>query len=138
MIGILVIGIVLFTLYKFSSSLNEDKRDLQLMDLSEKFSVIIYALNEAAFDGLGSITVVDNRTINLYKQPSNQIITFLYSTGHLTITWRYKYFQKEVKHERQFNDVRNLSLFEQQRIADTMISEMQQVVSKHKNNVFGI
>ena len=46
----------------------------------------------------------------------NQIIKFQYSTGHLTITWKYKYFQKEIVHERQFNDVRNLLLFKKPRV----------------------
>lgn len=138
MIWFLIIGIVLFILYRFFASLNEDKRELQIENLSEKFNIIVYALNDAAFNGMGSITIVDKRAFNIYREPSNQIITFQYSTGHLTITWRYKYLQKEVKHERQFNDVRNLSLFEQQRIADTMISDMGQVVERHKNSVLGM
>ena len=59
----------------------------------------------------------------------------MYSTGHLTITWKYKYFQKEVVHEKIFNNVRNLSIFEQQRIAEIMVSEMAVVISNHQNNV---
>ncbi len=40
-------------------------------------------------------------------------------------------------HEKQYNNVRKLSLFEQHKIADNMISEMEQVVENHKNNVIG-
>ena len=77
------------------------------------------------------------REFNLYEDGQNQIIKFQYSTGHLTITWKYKYFQKEIVHERQFNDVRNLSLFDQQKIGEQMINEMAIVVERHKNNVIG-
>jgi hypothetical protein len=55
----------------------------------------------------------------------------------LAITWKYKYFQKEIVHQRQFNNVRNLSLFEQQNIAKQMIDEMTIVIVNHKNNVIG-
>ena len=94
-------------------------------------------INEAAFNGDGSVTTLDKREFNLYEDGQNQIIKFQYSTGHLTITWKYKYFQKEIVHERQFNDVRNLSLFEQQKIGEQMIREMAVVVERHKNNVIG-
>ena len=94
-------------------------------------------INEAAFNVDGSVTTLDKREFNLYEDGQNQIIKFQYSTGHLTITWKYKYFQKEIVHERQFNDVRNLSLFEQQKIGEQMIREMAVVVERHKNNVIG-
>ena len=41
----------------------------------------------------------------------NQMIEFLYSQGVLAITWKYKYYQKELIHKRSFLNVRNLSLF---------------------------
>ena len=94
-------------------------------------------INDSAFNGDGSVTSLDKREFNLYEDGHNQIIKFQYSTGHLTITWKYKYFQKEIVHERQFNDVRNLSLFDQQKIGEQMIKEMATVVERHKNNVIG-
>lgn len=129
--------IVGYLLFKFFISLSKDNDDLQNLSLSEKFSVIVSILNEAAFNGLGTVTVLDKRSFNLYEDGQNQIIRFLYSTGHLTIIWKYKYFQKEVVHERQFNNVRNLSIFEQQKIAEQMIKEMVIVVEKHKIDVLG-
>ena len=86
---------------------------------------------------MGKVTTLDKRSFNLYQDGKNQIIKFEYGTGHLTITWKYKYFQKEIVHEKQYDNVRNLSLFEQQKIADNIISEMEQVVENHKNNVIG-
>lgn len=137
MIWVVVIGIVGFILIRFFSDLNKDNADLQGQSLTEKFAVIVSSINEAAFGGMGKVITLDKRSFNLCQDGQNQIINFQYGTGHLTITWKYKYFQKEIVHEKQYNDVRNLSLFEQQKIADNMISEMEQVVENHKNNVIG-
>ncbi|MDA9309381.1 hypothetical protein N9Q21_02685 [Flavobacteriaceae bacterium] len=137
MIWIVVIGIVGFIMIRFFSDLNKDNTDLQGQPLSKKFTVIVNSINEAAYGGMGKVTILDKRSFNLYQDGQNQIINFQYGTGHLTITWKYKYFQKEIVHEKQYNDVRNLSLFEQQKIADNMISEMEQVLENHKNNVIG-
>ncbi len=135
MIWIIVIAIIGYFLIRFIIDLNKDNYDLQSQTLSEKFQFLVDRLNEAAFNGMGTVTILDKRSFNLYQTGQNQIINFMYSTGHLTITWKYKYFQKEVVHEKQFNNVRNLSIFEQQRIAEIMISEMAVVISNHKNNV---
>lgn len=135
MIWVIVIGVILFIMFRFFSDLNKDNYDLQGQSLAEKFSVITASLNNAAYNGRGKVTPLDKRSFNLYEEGQNQIINFQYGTGHLTITWRYKYYQKEIVHERQFNNVRNLSIFEQQKIANSMIMEMSQVVENHKNNV---
>lgn len=137
MIWVIVIGIVGFILFRFFTDLNKDNADLQGQSLPEKFAVIVSSINEVAYGGMGKVTTLDKRSFNLYQDGQNQIINFQYGTGHLTITWKYKYFQKEIVHEKQYNNVRNLSLFEQQKIADNIISEMEQVVENHKNNVIG-
>ena len=137
MIWVIIIGIVVFVLFRFFNDLNKDNYDLNGQSLSEKFQFTVESLNDAAFRGQGSVTTLDKRSFNLYEDGSNQIIHFVYSTGHLTITWKYKYFQKEVIHEKQFNNVRNLSLFEQQKMAEIMIKEMSIVVANHQNNVIG-
>lgn len=135
MIWFILIVIVLIIIFKFMNDLNKDKYDLQGTSLEEKFKVVVNMLNEGAFNGNGNITKLDNRSFNLYEQGSNQIINFHYGTGTLTITWRYKYFQKEVVHTKDFYETRNLSIFEQQKIAEQMISEMIPIVQNHKNNV---
>lgn len=137
MVWTIVIAIIGIILFRFFTSLSKDNDDLQGRTLAEKFNVIVNMINEAAFNGDGSVTTLDKREFNLYEDGQNQIIKFQYSTGHLTITWKYKYFQKEIVHERQFNNVRNLSLFEQQKIGEQMIREMAVVVERHKNNVIG-
>lgn len=133
LIIIVIFVVILFA--KFGLEYGKDKTDLQFQTIQEKFEVIVNMINETAFKGNGSITKIDTRSVNLYKTGENQIINFMYSTGHLTITWRYKYFQKEVVLERQFNNVRNLSLFEQQNIGNAVINEMVKVVEQHKIEV---
>lgn len=135
MIWVIIIGIVIFIFIRFFIDLEKDNYDLQGQSLSEKFKFTVEALNDAAYNGRGSITTLDKRRFNLYENGSNQIIHFNYSTGHLTITWKYKYFQKEIVHEKQFNEVRNLSLFEQQKLAEVMIKEMMTIIANHQNNV---
>ena len=135
MFWVILIGILAIIYF---NSLNKDNNDLQGQSLSQKFEVIVNFLNKEAFNGFGAITVIDKREFNLYRDGDNQLIKFHYSSGHLTITWRYKYLQKETIHEKQFNDVRNLSTLEQYKIANEMISEMLVVKNKHVNGVKGI
>jgi hypothetical protein len=137
MVWVIVIAIIGIMLFRFFLALIKDNDDLQGRTLDDKFNVIVNMINAIAFDGGGSVTTLDKREFNLYEDGQNQIIKFQYSTGHLTITWKYKYFQKEIVHKRQFNDVRNLSLFDQQKIGEQMIKEMAIVVERHKNNVLG-
>ena len=136
MTWIVIIGIIGFILFRFLSDVNKDKADL-VEGLDNKFKYVVQEINNAAFSGEGDIQFNDRRQFNLYKQHSNQIIFFQYGTGILTITWRYKYFQKEVVHEKNFYDVRNLSVFEQQNIAYQMIREMVSVIERHQASVLG-
>ena len=135
MVWTFFIAIIVIFLIRFFMSLSKDNDDLQGQTLDKKFGIILSMINNVSFGGKGSVTTLNKREFNLYEDDQNQIIKFLYGTGHLTITWRYKYFQKEIVHERQFNDVRNLSIFEQRKIAEQMISEMAIVVENHKQNV---
>jgi len=136
MVWIFVIGIVIFILFRFISDANKDKSDLA-QGLDNKFKYVVQEINIAAFNGEGIIQHNSTREFNLYKQPSNQIIFFHYGTGILTITWRYKYFQKEVVHEKNFYEARNLSVFEQQNIAFQMIKEMAVVIEQHQISILG-
>ncbi|BBE17854.1 hypothetical protein AQPE_2013 [Aquipluma nitroreducens] len=135
MIWVIVIFIIGYILIKYFLALNKDNNDLQGKTLDDKFHFIVDEINESAFNGNGHVTYIDKREFNLYEVGQNQIVKFHYSSGHLSIIWKYKYFQKEVILERQFNDVRNLSIFDQQRIAKAMITEMTIVVENHKANV---
>ena len=137
MIWIILGVIVAFILGRYIRDLSKDDNDLQGRSSAEKFSFIVDVLNDFAFDGLGTVTVQNKRFFSLYESGENQIIHFTYSTGCLAIEWRYKYFQKEVVHTKSFANVRNLSVFEQQRIAEIMIGEMEIVKTKHTIDVLG-
>ncbi|AFC26803.1 hypothetical protein [Saprospira grandis] len=135
--SIVIIGLAIlaYSLFKFSSALSEDRYELEEQSLAEKFSTVVHTLNQAAFNGQGKIVPLDQRSFNLWQQGKNQIINFHYSTGHLSICWKYKYLQKELVHERQFDNVRNLSLLEQQQLAERMIQEMRPLIAQHQQNV---
>ncbi|MFT6922034.1 MAG: hypothetical protein ACJA1C_001032 [Crocinitomicaceae bacterium] len=122
--------IVVFIIGKFLFDLNKDNDDLGEGKLHEKFILIVNEINDSAYGGMGSITELGKRSFNLYQEGANQIIKFSYSTGSLTIEWKFKYFQKETIHKRQFSDVRNLSIFAQQKIGEQMVSEMENVVER--------
>lgn len=130
--------IIAYNLFRFFSDVNKDTHDLEGTTLSEKFSVVVNAINQHAYDGQGKVNYIDKRNFSLYQDKKNQIILFEYGTGILTITWKYKYYQKEVVHKKSYPDVRNLSIFEQQKITDSMISSMDKVIEKHKQEVLRI
>lgn len=135
---IILIVVVGYILIKFFSDLNKDNSDLGNTSFETKFEIVVDLLNDFAYNGLGVVTVLDKRAFNLYKNGSHQIIMFRYGTGHLTIIWKYKYFQKEVVYEKTFHNVRNLSIFEQGKIAEVVIKEMQVVIAKHQIDVMNI
>ncbi len=133
---VIFIGIIfIISLFKFNSNLKEDKKELSVEPLEEKFQIITNILNEQAFLGKATIIKKGNREYELFEKGSNQLINFHYSTGHLTITWKYKYYQKEIIHTKQYDNVRNLSIFQQGNIANDMIKEMNVIVENHKKNV---
>ena len=128
----MIIGIILF---RFFADLNKDDEDLQKKPLPDKFKVIMQMINASAFNGEGVLKMFSNREFVLHKDGLGEVIHFVYSTGNLTIIWKYTYYYKEVVHKHQFDNVRNLSLLEQQKIADLIIREMAIVVQQHKSHV---
>ena len=132
---VLISIFIIYSLIHFFISYSKDKEDLHGQTLNQKFEIIVNTINNEAFNGNGTITTLDKREFNLYEEGKNQIVNFQYSTGHLTIIWKYKYFQKEIIHKRQFDNVRNLSIFKKENIGRGMIKEMDEVVKRHKNAV---
>lgn len=135
MIWGILITIILFIIYKFVMSSLDDKSDLQSITADKKFQIIVNMLNDVAFDLEGKVTLHDKYNFNLYNTGSNQIIQFSYKLGMLHIEWRYKYFQKEVVHSKTIDNARNLSIFEQQKIANQFILEMDKIIETHQDKV---
>ena len=98
----------------------------------ERYTTLIDILNEVAFSGKGKITMINNNTFKLYDGMSNQIIIFYYENAikYLTITWKYKYWQREVVFERKFDTTEDQTDF-----ADQLIDDFAEVVAKHKAKV---
>lgn len=132
---IIISAIIVFLLVRFFTDLDRDNYDLKEQTFSEKFYVVVNMISEVAFNGKGKIITFGKRSFNLYQEGQNQVIHFQYHTGHLTITWKYKYYQKEIVLKKQFDNVRNLSIFEQEKIGNSIIKEMEVIVANHKKNV---
>lgn len=135
MIWTILIIIVVFIAIRFAMEAFKDKDDLQSISLDEKFKTIVNSINDFAFKGNGKVTVLDKRSFNLYEVGTNQIISFIYSTGHLQIIWKYKYFQEETVVDKMYNDVRNINIFNQQNIAKEMIEKISIKVLELKSKV---
>ncbi|MFT7250483.1 MAG: hypothetical protein ACI9FW_000194 [Flavobacterium sp.] len=129
-VGILAIGLIVH-----GFSFNKDNEDLDQHALHEKFKFVVRILNAEVFEGEGEIYELHKRSFNLGATGKNQLVNFEYGAGNLTITWKYKYLQKEVVNKKVFLDARNLSIFEQEKIARIMIERMIIIVDEHKNNV---
>jgi hypothetical protein len=135
MIWTILIIIAVFIAIRFATEVFKDKDDLQSVTLDKKFETIVNTINDFAFNGNGKVTVLDKRSFNLYEEGTNQIISFFYSTGHLQIIWKYKYFQEETVVDELYSDVRNINIFKQQNIAKDMIEKISLAVPQLKNKV---
>lgn len=136
MIWFVIIGVVILVVGSIVIKTGKDNEDLAGISLDSKFNVIVNMLNQAAFEGEGQIKYFDKKHFNLYPSiSSNQIIEFLYSQGMLSITWKYKYFQKELVYRENLLNVRNLSLFEQENIGRMIIKKMGYKIQQHIDSV---
>lgn len=130
-----IIILAIGSLIIYSFNYNKDNSDLESQSLHEKFKILTSILNEYAFDNEGHVYSVNKRAFNLGAKGHNQLIQFEYAAGTLIITWKYKFYQKEVVNTERFQDCRNLSIFEQEKIAKQAIYSMNNVVEKHKSEV---
>lgn len=131
---ILIIILVVVVL-SFLNAVNKDNNELKGLPIQEKFSAFIQILNDAAFQGNGKVKIITNKELTLYEEGANQIIRLNYSTGHLSLIWKYKYFQEETIYKRQFNDVRNISLAQQQNFGQVVVKEMRERIIQHHEAV---
>ncbi len=131
-----IIGaIVVFVLFKFIKAAAEDNQDVSSNPIPERFSHLISKLNDTAFNGEGRVEKKAPNVYTLYRTDSNQIIIIQYMMKVLTVTWRYKYYQKELVYEEKFHEANNVSLFEQERMANKILETMKYKVSKHIDSV---
>lgn len=132
-----VILIVLLFILPFLRDLKKDEEDLKI-PLEIKFAATIAYINKALLDSTGTTNHPgkDARALNLFSNIyANKIIRFNYSTGNLNINLGYKFFNKEMNFEKVYRQVRNVSIFDQQRIANDFIYYAKEEMLKHEQEV---
>lgn len=138
LISLLVVFVLAFIFVPFTRQLVKDKEELSRNPINKKFEILVGAINEFMLDGKGEVTLFDDdpRLMNLMSEDKrNMLIQFYYSTGNLTITLNYKFFQKELVYKKQFFGLRNLSAFMQRDIANEFIEICGKKIAEHQQNV---
>ena len=139
LIVILIILVLALLILPFTKALMKDKQELRATPIEVKFKVLIDEINKAFLDGKGEVSYPvkgDLRYINLYsKERANRLIQFGYSTGNLTVYLNYKYFQKELKDNVTFNNVRDVDAFSQKRMANEFIQKMNIKIRSHQESI---
>lgn len=137
MIWAIIIGIIGFFLFNLFSNNYKDTQSLAGTSVEEKFSIIINRIIEEGFDGNAIVKKGEvNGHLFIYNpEGSNHFVELLYSYGNLQITWKYKFYQKEMVFKRSFLNIRNLSSFEEINIANILIQELNDKIENHKSNV---
>lgn len=130
-----ILLVIAFFVIRTIFSHQEDKKTLKETPIQDKFRVIIRKIDEEAFDSGGMITKIDWQSFMLGRIGSNQLVTFIYAHKVFRIEWKYKYYQKEMKYTRSFTNADNWSIFEQEKIAKTIIYEFNQSLNRHKSEV---
>lgn len=131
-----VIGaIVVYVLYKFLIAASEDNKDVRDNPLHVRYSHFFGRLNKEIFNGEASVNQKAPHIYTLYKEDSNQILIFEYALGSMDIKWMYKYYQKELVHEQTLNNIKNVSVFEQDKLAEIVLNAMAPKIKRHKASV---
>lgn len=134
MIWAIIFAIIVVFIFNIISNNFKDKESLAGTSLEEKFSILINKINNDVFNGEA---IVKKGSVNGYltifnPNGSQHYVELLYSYGNLDVTWKYKYYQKEMIYNRSFLNVRNLSSFEEIKIANILIQEVSDKIQNHK------
>ena len=138
LIFLLVLLVLALFIVPFGRDMAKDKMELQNVTLEKKFEVLIEHINQGLFFGKAHVKnfADDPRSLNIFAdEHPNRIVHFMYSTGHLTIEMGYKYFQKELRFNKCYHNLRNITLFEQKNIARDFIETAQFKIAQHENSV---
>lgn len=137
LIVLLIITLAALFFLPFSKALIKDKQELRSNPMDKKFDILVSRINQLMMNGNGEvIKLEDPRQINLFDENhANMIIRFYYSTGTLTITLKYKYFQVEFVMEKMFHDMRHAETFRQMDVANHFVEEANIAIRKHQEKV---
>ena len=138
LIFLLVLLVLALLIVPFGRDMAKDRMELQNVTLEKKFEVLIEHINQGLFYGKAHVKNFpdDPRSLNIFADDHpNRIVHFMYSTGHLTIEMGYKYYQKELRFNKCYHNLRNITLFEQKNIARDFIETAQFKIAQHEGSV---
>lgn len=138
LIFLLVLLVLALLIVPFGRDMAKDRLELQHVILEKKFEVLIEHINQGLFYGKAHVKNFpdDPRSLNIFADDHpNRIVHFMYSTGHLTIEMGYKYYQKELRFNKCYHNLRNITLFEQKNIARDFIETAQYKITQHEGSV---
>ncbi len=132
---LLVVLLLAFLVIPFTRQIMLDKCELARNPINKKFEILASMINDAMMRGRGKITLFDDnpRLMNMMSDDmQNMLVQFYYSTGNLTIYLKYKYFHKEMVYEKQFNGLRNITVFQQKDIANEFVEVARKKILEHQ------
>lgn len=137
MIWAIIIAVVGFFIFNMISNNHKDGQSLAGATLEKKFNILITKIINEGFNGDAIVKKgYDNSQLQIFNpEGTNHFVELLYSYGNLQVTWKYKFYQKEMIYNRSFLNVRNLSSFEEVKIANILIQEVTDKIQIHENNV---
>lgn len=100
--AVLLIGLIFISFFR---QLFIDKCELKKQPLEKMFAVLIETINQELFNGNAELTTFDDdpRMANMMDDNRrNLIVRYYYSTGNMSVSLGYKYFQKELKFTKQY------------------------------------
>ena len=140
MIWSILIAVVIILIGSSVIGNSKDNRDLAGVaggKLEEKFNVIVNHITTYAFDDNYIVKPQGKRHLFLlHSQGNNHMIELLYNQGVLSIIWKYKYLQKELTYKKHLNNVRNLSLIEQNKIGQSIVGLMNSKIQEFQASVW--
>lgn len=142
MVALLILLAIIFILallsLPFLSNLMKDIRDLKV-PLEKKFEVFISLINQGILGGKGEIVKTKSkRQVNIFSDDeANKIINLYYSTGHLTVFLKFKWYHKEMEYEKTFYNMRNPSTFDQKDAANEFLEEAKIKMEAHMQSALG-
>jgi len=133
---IIIIAVVMVAMrfIWFAQELKQDIKDITEKSLPDRFETLLGILNSEIFEWRADVTITNQREFILYDG-YNQIICFHYSTGHLTIKWKFKFLQQEVVYNKTIYHTRSITENRQKDVANLLIKEMDVIIEKHKIKV---
>lgn len=135
LVVLLIITLLAMIFLPFSRALMKDRSELHENPMEKKFNILITRINNLLMGGHGDIVKFkeDPRMLNLFDESlPDMLIHFYYSTGTLTITLNYKYYNDELVKKMQFHNLRQADTFKQMDVANNFCEEASFAIREHR------